>query len=78
MIIDTEMVGKTIVKVEVVNDDGIFTQEVRLWINEFEYIRIIGGSTKNTDLFIELTLMGVEENGDRIMLEKEIQTAVPW
>ena len=66
MNIKTEMIGKTIVELEVIEDDRVFTQEIRLWINEFEYIKILGNRP------IELCLMGVEENGDHVILEPEI------
>lgn len=67
MIIETGMVGKTIVKVEIVHP------EIRLWINEFEYIRIVGGSSSGIE-FTEISLMAVQVDGDRVMLEKEIST----
>ena len=72
MIINTDMVGKTIIKVEMTDDnnhpDYHIPKEIRLWISESEFITVVAGS-KNHKEFVQISLTALKKDGRAIILE---------
>ena len=72
MIINSDMVGRTIIKVELTEDnnntDYHIPNEMRLWLSESEFITIVAGS-RDLKEFAQISLISLEEDGRVTHLE---------
>ena len=72
MIINSAMVGRTIIKVELTDDnndpDYHIPKEMRLWLSESEFITIVAGF-KNHKEFAQISLTSLKEGNRAVILE---------